>query len=193
MRSIDGTINALVRTFIAIVVVSLLLLPASNTTAQDQQGKSQRDLHLQIPSSLKTEHAEIQSQLAIALKAGGDTERAAKKVAKLLHEHFLKEEDYAFPLLALLPGVTDSKDIPHRNEIVRQSERFQRELPQMLEEHKTIVEALRSLADAARKENKAEQLHFVEKLKLHAQTEEQILYPAALLVGAYLKCGAKDG
>ncbi|MHB8901283.1 MAG: hypothetical protein ACYC6Y_21245 [Thermoguttaceae bacterium] len=28
---------------------------------------------------------------------------------------------------------------------------------------------------------------YVEKLTLHAQTEEQVLYPAALLVGEYLK------
>jgi hypothetical protein len=29
--------------------------------------------------------------------------------------------------------------------------------------------------------------HFAEKLRLHAETEEQVLYPAAILVGEYVK------
>ena len=31
-----------------------------------------------------------------------------------------------------------------------------------------------------------EYVHFAEKLTMHAQTEEQVLYPAAILVGEYL-------
>jgi hypothetical protein len=30
-------------------------------------------------------------------------------------------------------------------------------------------------------------VHFAEKLKLHAKNEEEVLYPAAILVGEYLK------
>jgi hypothetical protein len=40
---------------------------------------------------------------------------------------------------------------------------------------------------AAKQENKSEYIHFAEKLKVHAQTEEEVLYPAAILVGKYLK------
>jgi len=32
-----------------------------------------------------------------------------------------------------------------------------------------------------------EHARFAEKLMLHAQTEEEVLYPAAILVGEYLK------
>ena len=53
----------------------------------------------------------------------------------------------------------------------------------MLEEHKQIVGALENLTHAAKQENKSEYIHFAEKLKLHAQTEEEVLYPAAILVG----------
>jgi hypothetical protein len=48
-------------------------------------------------------------------------------------------------------------------------------LPQMLQEHKPIVAGLTKLLDAARKENKPAQVHFVEQLQLHAQTEEELL------------------
>jgi hypothetical protein len=57
----------------------------------------------------------------------------------------------------------------------------------MLEEHKQIVAALDKLKLAATEENKTEYIEFAEKLKLHAQTEEEVMYPAAILVGKYVK------
>ena len=57
----------------------------------------------------------------------------------------------------------------------------------MLEEHKTVVAALQRLMTAAQAENKPEHAHFAEKLVLHARTEEDVLYPSAILVGEYVK------
>jgi hemerythrin superfamily protein len=57
----------------------------------------------------------------------------------------------------------------------------------MLQEHKAIVVALDNLKTAAKEENKPEHAHFAVKLTLHAQNEEEVLYPAAILVGEYLK------
>jgi hypothetical protein len=45
---------------------------------------------------------------------------------------------------------------------------------------------LNHLVEVAKKENRIEVVGFAEKLKLHARNEE-ILYPAAILVGEYLK------
>lgn len=57
----------------------------------------------------------------------------------------------------------------------------------MLAEHRDIVAALTKLVDAARAENRPEVIQFAEKLMLHAQTEEQVSYPTALLIGRYVK------
>ena len=57
----------------------------------------------------------------------------------------------------------------------------------MLEEHKMIIEALHNLITASRNENKSQYVEFAEKLMLHAQTEEEVMYPAAILVGEYIK------
>ena len=67
------------------------------------------------------------------------------------------------------------------------SEKLKRELPQMLREHKAVVAALKKLAAAAKRENKMAYVRFAEKLALHAKTEEEVLYPASLLVGELLK------
>ena len=47
--------------------------------------------------------------------------------------------------------------------------------------------ALTNLIPAAEAEKKPEHARFAEKLMLHARTEEEVLYPAALLVSEYLK------
>ena len=49
------------------------------------------------------------------------------------------------------------------------------------------MRALEELGRAAAAERHPEVSRFVEKLKAHAQTEEQVLYPAAILVGEWLK------
>jgi hypothetical protein len=56
----------------------------------------------------------------------------------------------------------------------------------MLDEHRQIVGALDKLRSAAREAGRPEYEAFSEALILHAQTEEQVLYPAAILVGDYL-------
>ena len=62
----------------------------------------------------------------------------------------------------------------------------------MLQEHKAVVAALNNLVAAAEAENKPEHVEFAKKLMLHAQTEEEVLYPAAILVGEYLKLKLKN-
>lgn len=61
------------------------------------------------------------------------------------------------------------------------------ELPEMLEEHKAIVGKLRVLEELARKEDNLECVRFADELRLHAQNEEEVLHPASMLVGEYLK------
>jgi hypothetical protein len=57
----------------------------------------------------------------------------------------------------------------------------------MLEEHKRIRAATEKLRTAAREEKASVHEHFAEALAAHAQTEEEILYPAAILVGDIIR------
>jgi iron-sulfur cluster repair protein YtfE (RIC family) len=65
------------------------------------------------------------------------------------------------------------------------------ELPRMLEEHKHIRAAVEKLHAAARAGHSAEAEKLAEELALHAQTEEEVLYPAAVLVGDLIRARAK--
>lgn len=144
-------------------------------------------MNFEIPKPLKAEHDELHAELVRATKAGGRTGDAAKTVAKLLHPHFVKEEEYALPPLALLAALSQGKIEAGMADVLQMTDRLKPELPTMLAEHKEIVAALAKLVDAAKAENKPDIVHFADKLMLHAQTEEQVLYPAAILVGEVVR------
>jgi hypothetical protein len=142
---------------------------------------------LRIPESLKLEHEELHAELVKATQAGGRTGEAAKAVAKVLHEHFLKEEEFALPPIGLLAPLARGEVNAAMKSVIAMTDRLKAELPEMLEEHKAVVAALEKLSTEALAENKPEHARFAEKLMLHAKTEEEVLYPAAILVGEYLK------
>jgi uncharacterized protein with von Willebrand factor type A (vWA) domain len=144
-------------------------------------------MEFQIPPSLKSEHEELHAELVKAIQAGGRIGKAAQSVAEVLHPHFVKEEEYALPPLGLLRLLAEGKVLPEMKNVFSMTDRLKRELPQMLEEHQAIVAKLQDLVEAAEKEGRMEFAHFAEKLTLHARTEEEVLYPASILVGDCLK------
>jgi hypothetical protein len=140
-----------------------------------------------IPEPLKAEHEELHAELVDATKAGGRVGEAAREVATRLHPHFVREEEFALRPLGLLGPLGKGTVEPGMADVLPLTDRLQTELPGMLAEHKEIVAALGDLVAAAKAEKKPKHARFAEKLILHAQTEEQVLYPAALLVGRYIK------
>jgi hypothetical protein len=149
--------------------------------------KGQVTMRLQIPQPLKEEHEELHAGLVRATQAGGKVGGAAKAVAQVLHPHFVKEEEFALPPLGLLPRLAQGNVTPEMRNVLPLTDRLKSELPQMLEEHKAIVGALKNLVAVARRENKPEFARFAEKLMLHAQAEEQVTYPTAILIGEYVR------
>ena len=142
---------------------------------------------LTIPTALKAEHEKLHAELSAATKLPGKTGQAAKQVAVALHEHFLSEEEFAMPPLALLAPIAEGRVTSEMRSVIPLTDRLKAELPRMLSEHEAIIQALDALGEAAKTEGHAEVSRFVEALATHAQTEEQVLYPAAVMVGEYLK------
>jgi hypothetical protein len=140
-----------------------------------------------IPQPRKSEHKELHADLIRATKAGGKTAAAANAVAKVLHAHFVKEEEFALPPIGLLSSLARGKVDRSMRSVLPMTDRLQKKLPKMLREHKTVVTALKKLIEAARTDKKPEHARFAKKLMMHAKTEEEVFYPAALLIGEYLK------
>jgi hypothetical protein len=109
---------------------------------------------------------------------------AAKAVAALLHPHFASEEEFALPPLGLLAGLAAGKLTPAMHDAIAMSDKLKRELPRMMKEHKTSFARSKSWP-APRRKKKSKIVGLPISLS-HAKTEEQVLYPAAILVGEYL-------
>jgi len=139
-----------------------------------------------VPQLLKSEHKELDGELVRATKAGGKTGERAKALTKVLRNHFAKEEEFALPLIGLMALLMRGHLDQEMSGVFAMTDRLKVELPKMRREHRTIISELKKLTATANREKKAQPARFAEKLMLHAQKEEKVLYPAAMLVGEYL-------
>ena len=139
------------------------------------------------PKPLAQEHEALHGELAKALKAGGQTAAAAEALVKAMHGHFVKEDELAMPPLGLLPELARGQVPARLKNILPLTDKLREELPVFLKEHRAILAAGKRLAATARKEGKPAQVQLTNKLKAHVAVEEQVLYPAAILIGDYLK------
>jgi iron-sulfur cluster repair protein YtfE (RIC family) len=144
-----------------------------------------------IPEPLKAEHYKLHECLGSATAAGGGTAARAEALSKLLYSHLIKEEEYAFPILGALAPAARNEPIDDAGRLLEMSRKLAQNLPEMLEEHQQILAAARDLEETARSEGHADVARFAKELALHAATEEQILYPAAIVVGRYLEALAQ--
>ncbi len=144
-------------------------------------------MQFNIPKPLKEEHEVIHEQMQRAISEQGAVGIAAQNIAKILHPHFVKEEEFATPPLGLLTDLAKGLITDEMKPVWDMTERLKLELPQILKEHDMIKAAIQKLISASKVENKPEYEELGKKMILHAQTEEEVLYPAAILIGEYLK------
>ncbi len=178
------------KTLIFSALLTLLAFSPLGATQLHAQSGSAGHSDFTVPKSMQIEHEELHSALVKLTKAKGQTGEAARKVAVVLDPHFMKENEYALPPLSLLEPITQEKFECGMTAVLKLTDKLQAEMPTMLSEHKDIAMALAKLKSAATSENNQAGMEFAEHLAAHAQTEEHIMYPTALLIGLYVKSRA---
>ena len=101
------------------------------------------------PVTLNEEHEELHHELARITEAGGAIGEAAKKVAVIMHPHFVKEEEYAMPPLGLLEPLSKGDIKEEMRDILLITDKLKTMLLQMLSDHQSIVDALIKLANVS--------------------------------------------
>ena len=140
-----------------------------------------------LPPALVEEHDALHAELRRATRLPGRIGELATTVAAVLHDHFEREEELAMPSLKVLAALAHDH-LPANSQYIAQSaDRLKTEMSRMLMEHREIVNALDRLIDAALAENTFEIAELAERMKHHVRMEEEVLYPAAMLVGQYLR------
>ena len=140
-----------------------------------------------IPRALQAEHDELREALA---RLAGETSQigeAGADVKALFDSHGAREEEFALPPLGLLAPLATGAVTTDAPAVIALSRRLRSELPDMLDDHLAIVAALQILLDKANELGRPDARDLARRLILHAQLEEEVLYPAAILVGKYLE------
>lgn len=160
----------------------------ASTQAAAEHAHAAVDAHaFDIPEGLVLEHDEIHERLVALLDAPAPVGPAAKKLADLLHHHFPLENEIALPPLGWLIPLASGAALPDASATREQTARLRELLPSMLEEHKEIHRAADALHDAGVAVGSEDAVRFARDLQAHARHEEEILYPAAILVGDLLR------
>ncbi len=174
-----------------VLLLGLISAAAQLSASSDQQHRSaqaeaRRLPMLQTPESIASEHRELHETLARAAKESNEVGSAARELERVLTPHFKREEEIATPPLGLLPTLAKGSATSDMRAVLPMTQALERELPQMLSEHEAIKAAVGRLRLAALRTRQPEYVRFADNLAGHARQEEEILYPAAVLVGRYV-------
>ena len=140
-----------------------------------------------IPMSLVQEHAELNTALNAAAALPGETGAAARRVLALITPHMREEQRRVFPFLNLLPMLGKQQIEPWMAELLPLADRLRGDIETLTRAHAPIRNALDDLSVVAWREGHQEYAFLAGRIRQHIQMEEEILYPAALVVSDYLR------
>jgi hypothetical protein len=180
------------RNAIGAVAAAALALAAAVRPAQAQHDHPARPggaSALAIPEPMAIEHEAIHARLEAATLTAGAVGAAARELAAVLGPHFTRENQVALPPLSLLAPLARGETIPGpaAAAALAMSDTLRAELPRMLEEHVRIRAAAERLEAVARTHADQAAEELAHELQGHARMEEEIHYPAAVLVGTLLR------
>ena len=145
-----------------------------------------------VPASIKSEHEYLLAQIDKMALFQDSTGIVAIKLKELMHHHFSEEEDYVLPPLGLLPLLAGGKIPDQGKAVVQLTEKLKTQLTHLSVEHQMIKAYIGELKEAAVKENHPGVIEFEKAVSKHAETEEEVFFPAAILIGEYLKLTSKE-
>lgn len=139
------------------------------------------------PKALLRGHENLFNNIDNLVSLGGELGENAKLLSEISRPHFKKEEEYALPPLSLLLTLSEGNWTLESDVAIEMADKLKAKLLEMKKEHGIICKMLENLEIIAEKENNQKVKQFIYDLKLHIDVEEQVLYPATILTGDYLK------
>ncbi len=136
---------------------------------------------------LDEEHAELMGSLRKLSISGLSTGAAVTDLLTVLEPHFAKEEEIVMPMLALAQRLAEGDDVSIHS-APRAAKEIEKEYRTMFREHAKIRELAGRSGEAALAEKNADAVETINWLSHHAEIEEAIVYPLALLAARLLKC-----
>jgi hypothetical protein len=180
----NRVITIRIKLFLALVLLVVLISkcrPKEENYIAPFPGKPE------VPSSIKKEHEYLLDKIYKITLLKDSTGTAAIKLNELMQHHFKEEEDFVLPPLGLLPLLASGKLPEHSEGVIALTEKLKSQLTHITVEHQMIKAYMDELIMAAVKDKHPEIIEFENEVKKHANTEEEVFFPAAIMVGEYLK------
>ncbi len=149
-------------------------------------------MQLKVPKAIVHGHANLIIELHEVIALGGKIGEKAKQLQAEMAPHFKKEEEYALPPLGLLIAFSEQKWEINAEEAIRMAENLELRLQEMKDDHAEITKTLNELKSLGEEEGNFIVKMFVKSLTVHMEMEDEVLYPATILIGNYLKKIAKS-
>jgi len=141
----------------------------------------------EVPRSIKKEHEYLLGKIHKITLFKDSSGHSAIKLYDLIQHHFTEEEDYVLSPLGILPLLASGKLPEKRKEIIQLCEKLKSNQSHLSAEHQLIKAYMNELIQAALNENHPEIIEFEKELEKRANTEEEVYFPIAILIGEYLK------
>ena len=165
----------------------LLLIFLSQCKPKEEIAITQFPGKPEVPSSIMETHKYLLEQIHKMTLYKDSSGRVALKIEELMQHHFKEEEEFILPPLGLLPLLANG-ELPEQSEdIIILSEKVKSQLNHMSAEHQLIAAFIEELKQASDKENLPEIIQFEKEVLKHATSEEEVFFPASILIGEYLK------
>jgi len=138
---------------------------------------------LKVPQSLREEHEAFIEGLKSYSTGNGETASAVRELLGLLEPHIEKENEFVLPLLGVLRGLAAGKPVENPRAVMRAYEKCARQYVNMFAEHSPIRQSIKETRRLAKEQGQDGVVDILDALAHHSRVEEEVLYPAALLVG----------
>lgn len=145
-----------------------------------------------VPTSLKNTHAEILDHIHHLTLTKDSSVQVALKLEELMLHHFKEEENIILPPLGLLPALAKGEIPKESQDLPLFTDQLKTQMDHMSAEHQLIKAYIEELKQASKKENLPAISIFENEVSQHATSEEEIFFPASILVGEYLKLKAGE-
>lgn len=178
-----NTPSKFMKHFIYLIIVLFMCQcrPKEKDSATQFPGKPE------VPASIKKEHEYFLGKIHKMTLFNDSAGQIAIKLNELLQHHFKEEEDFVLPPLGLLSSLANGILPEQSKEIILLSEKLKSESSHIHAEHQMVRIFLNDLKEFSSSENLPEIIEFENELLKHANTEEEIFFPSAIVVGEYLK------
>jgi hypothetical protein len=140
-----------------------------------------------IPQSLVFEHEETLKHLAVLARRPGQVGSVARKALGLFKRHIEREQAYILPPLTLLPDIADGKATPDMAWALAMADRVKADREAIFNEHTQVTDAMNALFIAAERAHDKDAMEFARAAEGDSLNDIEILEPAVLLVGDYLR------